>query len=51
MPCYLAIDGKKQEMGEDIFDQMVEAFQNQSKKPQTKPPRDGNLTEPMTANH
>jgi hypothetical protein len=26
MPCYLAIDGKKQEMDEDIFDQMVEAL-------------------------
>ena len=27
MPCYLVIDGKKQEMDEDIFDQMVEALQ------------------------
>lgn len=26
MPCYLVIDGKKQEMDEDIFDQMVEAL-------------------------
>ena len=27
MPCYLVIDGKKQEMDEDIFDQMVQALQ------------------------
>ena len=26
MPCYLVIDGKKQEMDEDIFDQMVQAL-------------------------
>jgi hypothetical protein len=26
MPCYLVIDGKKQEMDEDIFDQMVETL-------------------------
>jgi len=26
MPCYLLIDGKKQEIDEDIFDQMVEAL-------------------------
>ena len=26
MPCYLVIDGKKQEMDEDIFDQIVEAL-------------------------
>ena len=26
MPCYLVIDGKKREMDEDIFDQMVEAL-------------------------
>ena len=26
MPCYLVIDGKKQKMDEDIFDQMVEAL-------------------------
>ena len=26
MPCYLVIDGKKQEMDEDMFDQMVEAL-------------------------
>lgn len=26
MPCYLIIDGKKQDLDEDIFDQMVEAL-------------------------
>ena len=26
MPCFMYIDGKKQEMDEDIFDQMVEAL-------------------------
>ena len=26
MPCYLVVDGKKQEMDEDIFDQMFEAL-------------------------
>ena len=28
MPCYMVIDGKKQEMDEDVFDQMVEALHN-----------------------
>ena len=26
MPCFMYIDGRKQEMDEDIFDQMVEAL-------------------------
>ena len=28
MPCYMVIDGNKQEMDEDIFDQMVEVLHN-----------------------
>ena len=28
MPCYMVIDGKKQEMDEDVSDQMVEALHN-----------------------
>ena len=36
MPCYLYIDGKKQEMDEDIFDQMVEAL-NQPSTPKNTP--------------
>ena len=30
MPSYFAIDGKKQDMDEDIFDQMVEALHQPS---------------------
>ena len=36
MPCYLYIEGKKQEMDEDIFDQMVEAL-HQPSTPKTTP--------------
>ena len=36
MPCYLYIDGKKQEMYEDIFDQMVEAL-NEPSTPKNTP--------------
>ena len=32
MPWYVVINGKKQEMDEDIFDQMVEVL-HQSKQP------------------
>ena len=52
MPCFLVIDGKKQEMDEGIFDQVVEALlQKQPKNHQSKHPPDGNLMELMTANH
>ena len=37
MPCYLVIYGKKQEMDEDIFDQMVEAL-NPETDPRTPNP-------------
>ena len=36
MPCYLYIDGKKKEMDEDIFDQMVEAL-NEPSTPKNTP--------------
>ena len=36
MPCYMVIDGKKQEMDEDVFDQMVEAL-HQSNNPHNPP--------------
>ena len=34
MPCYMVIDWEKQEMDEDVFDQMVEAL-HQSQTPPT----------------
>lgn len=37
MPCYMVIDGNKQEMDEEVFDNMVEAL-HQSQTPQTPPP-------------
>ena len=36
MPCYVVINGKKQETDEDIFDQMVEAL-HQSNNPRNPP--------------
>ena len=36
MPCYMVIDGKKQEMDEDVFDQLVEAL-HQSNDPHNPP--------------
>ena len=51
MPCYVVVDGKKQEMYEDMSDQMVEAsIHQQSKKPQSKPIQYGNPMGLLTAN-
>ena len=36
MPCYMDIDGNKQGMDEDVFDQMVEAL-HQSQTPPNPP--------------
>ena len=36
MPCYMYINGMKQEMDEDLFDQMAEAL-HQSSTPQNPP--------------
>jgi len=36
MPCYVVIAGMKQEMDEDIFDEMVEAL-HQSHNPHNSP--------------
>jgi hypothetical protein len=47
------INGMKQEMDEDLFDQMAEAL-HQSSNPQNPPtqhPQDGNPTELTTRNH
>ena len=49
MPCYMYINGMKQKMDEDLFDQMAEALHQSSKKPQH--PQDGNPTELTTRNH
>ena len=53
MPCYLLIDGKKQEIDEDIFDQMVEALhQPATQEPSIQTSKQmENATELMTANH
>ena len=53
MPCYMYINGMKQEMDEDLFYQMAETL-HQSSNPQNPPatnPQDGNPTELTTRNH
>ena len=52
MTCFMYIDGKKQEMNEDIFDQMVEALNPETVQdpPQSKHPQDGEPMEPITKN-